>query len=142
MQADKSWYEIVDRKDDFQEILQLLVQFDENTGRYRRRDPQNHFLRKACAVAPVECLRIFVQRLDQSVYYLVLRLDSPGGHEVTGYIHEDGIYQERNTAPADHPVHTIPCLTDLFEAAVSIAPESQTECLREFLQFLPARGAK
>jgi len=142
MQVDTSWYEIIDRKEDFQNILQLLVQFDENTGRYRKSDPQNHYLRKACTVSPAECLRIFVQRLDESVYYLVLCLDSSGGHEVTGYIHEDGIFDERRTAPADHPVHRITCLTDLFAGAVALAPESQRECLREFLQALPAEGAK
>lgn len=133
------WVEIVERKSEFQSILKLLVEFDERTGRHQRySDPESHYMRKACAVAPPESLRIFAKQMAEFVFHVVVRLDCASGHEITGWLHEDGIASERAGASPEHPVHRIVCLTDLFSGAVPVSTVDQDSCLRTLLEAAPA----
>lgn len=113
------WKEIVDRKDEFQQMLKLLLAFDEHSGRCRDyREPELHYMRRAVAVADPSLLRIYLRELGRCVYYIVTELHSGGGRLATAYVHEDGIRQEREQFgdEPEHPVHGIVCLSDLYEA--------------------------
>jgi len=125
-QAQKTkWRELIGRKDEFSKIVQLLVEFDEKTGRnLRYSDPETHFMRRAIASAASEKVRYFLKDLGGFVYAIVAELQSSGGMTATAWIHEDGIRQEREDSEASHPVHKIVCVTDLFEAdARECSPE-------------------
>ncbi|MBI3395032.1 MAG: hypothetical protein HY042_04285 [Spirochaetia bacterium] len=114
--TDQTWREIIKRKEEFQKIVGLLVEFDERTGRYQSYgDPEAHFMRKAVSVCRPDDLRVFAKNLGNYVYYVVTELVGSGGHVATGWIHEDGIRAEREGAASGHPVHRIICLTDLFQ---------------------------
>lgn len=118
-----SWRELVSRKEEFLKIVQLLVDFDEKTGRYTRyRDQETHFMRRAVACADQERVRIFLKHLGGYVYSIVAEVSSPGGVVATAWVHEDGIKQEREGADSLHPVHNIVCVSDLFEKAAPCEP--------------------
>ena len=112
------WNELQECKYEFQKIVNLLVEFDEKTGRYRRYpDRETHFMRKAISVGDTDCMRIFLQHLGGFVYHVVVELSIKGGQVCTGWVHEDGIRVERDEFQESktHPVHSILCMTDLYE---------------------------
>ena len=114
----KLWRELTDKKEEFQKIVKLLVDFDESTGRYRRYgDPESHYMRRSISVSDPDHLRIFIQDLGGFVYYIVVELRTAGGQVSSSWIHEDGIRAERDEFQhmEDHPVHEIVCMTDLYE---------------------------
>jgi hypothetical protein len=118
------WKEIVDSKKEFQEMLRLLLHFDERSGRYREySEPELHFMRKSAAVADPGRLRIYLRDLGARVYYVVVELQLGGGRMATAYVHEDGISLERAERRDDpaHPVHQVTCLTDLYAAGPATA---------------------
>ncbi len=128
-----AWRELLGRKDDFQAIVRLLTEFDERTGRFRRfSDPETHYMRRALAVCDSECLRVFVRSLGGFVYQVAVELRGRAGSVATGWVHEDGIRAERETfsGEARHPVHSITCLTDLYES----------DCVDSDEEGLSARG--
>ncbi len=117
----------------FQEIVALLVDFDFKTGRYNRyRDQEHHWLRKAISVCDPGCLRVTALPLPESdgVYNVTVTYSSERSRFRTSWIHEDGIYQERKTAPPEHPVHGIVCLTDLLRDEL---PENPVETVHASL---------
>lgn len=140
-----AWREITNRKEEFQKIVSLLIEFDERTGRYQRYgDPESHYMRKAVARANPEDLRIFVQNLGGFLYYVVVELASPGGRVSTGWLHEDGIKAERTTLGGDHPVQRIVCLSDLVEVDSStVSEETSLSCVdsatAELMAAVPGR---
>ncbi len=82
-----AWKELVRRKEDFLKIVQLLVDFDEKTGRYARyRDTETHFMRRAIASADAEKVRIFLRHLGGFVYSIVAEVQSPGGFVATAWV--------------------------------------------------------
>jgi len=110
------WFELKSRKVEFLEILNLLIKFDEKTGRFRRYDsPWTHWLRRSVASADPDQTRIIIRNLGEFVYSVVLQSQSPPGLAICSYVHEDGIRIERDATDSSHPVHSIVCLTDLFE---------------------------
>ena len=118
------WKEIVSRKPEFQEMLRLLLHFDERSGRYREySEPELHFMRKSAAVADPGGLRIYLRDLGGRAYYVVLELQLGGGRLATAYVHEDGIVLEREERAdePEHAVHSVICLTDLFVAGPATA---------------------
>lgn len=117
----------------FQRIVSLLVDFDEKTGRHARY-PQTHYARKAVAVAPPASLRIYAQDIGDYVYSIIAEVISEGAYVVTAWIHEDGIRQEREGAPAEHPVHSIECLTDLILKSPLSGGEPISEQVRWFME--------
>ncbi|MDH5655716.1 MAG: hypothetical protein OEZ34_07405 [Spirochaetia bacterium] len=124
------WRELCKKKDEFQKIVKLLVDFDESTGRYRRYgDPESHFMRRSISVSDPELLRIFIQSLGGFIYYIVVELRAQGGQLSSSWIHEDGIRAERDEfkKQEDHPVHSIVCMTDLFENQCSEISEDFSE---------------
>lgn len=119
----------------FQKIVALLANFDEKTGRHLRyRDPQTHYARKAVAVAPPASLRIYAQDLGGYAYNIIAEIISDGAYVVTAWVHEDGVRQERESAPADHPVHSIECLTDLLLKSPLSGGEPISEEVRRFME--------
>ena len=58
-----------------------------------------------------------MKRLSDCVYAIVCEYRSSAAIIITSWVHEDGIRSERKTATADHPVHRIICISDLFEGA-------------------------
>jgi hypothetical protein len=122
--ADVIWKEVVDCKGEFQNILRMLILFDEQSGRYREYgEPELHYMRKAISIADPDLLRIYLRDLGAYVYYVVVELSIGGGRLATAYVHEDGIRLEREqrTDESGHPVHGIVCLSDLFEADARVA---------------------
>lgn len=109
--------------EEFQKIVRLLVEFDEKTGRYLKyNDPETHFMRRAASVAA--SVRFFAKDLGGFIYSVVAIVKNASGHLQTGWVHEDGIKQERIQGDKTHPVNSIVCLTDLFERAVAIEDQS------------------
>lgn len=143
-----AWREVTSRKEEFQKIVGLLIEFDERTGRYQRYgDPESHYMRKAVARAQPDDLRIFVQNLGGFLYYVVVELASAGGRVSTGWLHEDGIKAERSTHPEDHPVQRIVCLSDLVDAdSSSVSEETAFSCVdsatAELMAAVPRENGK
>lgn len=115
-----SWREIPPEKaSGMRKILTLLVDFDERTGRYLRyRDPEAHFARRSLSVA--EGAKFYLCHLGDYVYLIVGHTSGQGIAVTTSWVHEDGIRQERETSNAQHPVHGITCVTDLWDEASEI----------------------
>ncbi|MEQ9363562.1 MAG: hypothetical protein RIF32_04930 [Leptospirales bacterium] len=112
-----TYYEVVEQKEKFQEILRLLVYFDERCGRVKEyEEPELHYMRKIVATCDPGRLRVFVRHLGAHVYYIVAEVHLAGGTLATGYVHEDGIAAERIARASDpaHPVHTVDALSDLL----------------------------
>lgn len=120
--------ELTGRKNEFQEILRLLVEFDERTGRYRRAtQPELHLMRKALVAAEAKDLKIFVRALGGFVYHVTVSLQVQSGRLTTSWVHEDGIRSERDVFREEgaHPVHNIVCLTDLYQTDAVTVPAEQ-----------------
>lgn len=116
------WREIekTEHKTQIQEILGMLLDYDEKSGRMREyKEPELHYLRRAIACGNPAELRFFARDLGDFLYYVVGQLDAGSGLVATGWVHEDGIRVERieHANLKNHPVHTIECFTDSFEAA-------------------------
>jgi len=110
------WREILERKEEFQKILQLLVDFDERTGRYLRYvDNETHWMRKAIAASSPENIRVLLRHQGGYIYTIVAQIQTDSGIVASAYVHEDGIMIEREQNPDEHPVKRIVCMTDLFE---------------------------
>jgi len=129
----KQWKELLSEKEELINILKILVEFDEKTGRWSRYgSPELHLMRKAVSLSHSENIRIFIQSLGGFVYYVVAELKSVGGFLSTAWIHEDGIRAERDIYSENdsHPVHGILCLTDLYERSCAVVPLDAPEiCL-------------
>lgn len=133
MEAQGSWIEVTARKDEFTKIIRLLVDFDENTGRYRRYQNQaSHWLRRAVSVSGPDQTRILIRHQGGFVYSVIAEIRTGSGFAATAWVHEDGIRLERDQKEAEprHPVHSIVCLTDLFVEGKAvdfggISPETQ-----------------
>ncbi len=127
------WMELTGRKEEFRNIVRLLLDFDEKTGRYARYgDPETHYMRKAVAQSSDEKARVFLKELGGFVYHVVVEVRSSGGLVSTGWIHEDGIRSERESYCEDlsHPVHGIVCLSDLYQSSCrKISLDSGETCL-------------
>ncbi len=124
------WKELLKRKEQFQEMVAMLVDFDERTGRHRRfGEPEQHFFRKAVVSADPNDLRIFMQKIRGYVYYVVVELRTPGGFCATSWLHEDGVQLERDQMldEPDHPVHGVDCLSDFFRKHSLRLPEDFEE---------------
>ena len=131
-----SWREIRLGKEKFQEIVKLLVEFDERSGRHSYAPLKEcHFMRKAIALAEPEGLRILVRSYPGFLYYVAAELSNDQGMVTTCWVHEDGIKSERgdHDSEPDHPVHGILCLTDLFEQNEPIG-EDEHRTLGELMQ--------
>ncbi len=127
------WFELTSRKDEFQNILRLLVDFDEKTGRYKNYGgEEQHWLRKSASrVTDLNELRVFIKNIGSSIYMVVVEASVNNGVAVTAWIHEDGIHSEREQFQdnPDHPVHGIVCLTDLFKQATEELNQESIEKL-------------
>lgn len=137
-----TWREIKEGKQKFQEIVRILVDFDERTGRHEYQPLKEcHYMRKAIALGQQENLRILACSYPSSLYYVAAELKNNQGQVATCWVHEDGIQserQERRDEP-DHPVHNIPCMTDLFEKNAELAATEKNQ-LSEVLQQLMDRA--
>lgn len=130
-----------DDRDNFSRIVKLLVEFDERTGRYLKyKDPETHFMRKTVAIAAPEFVRFHVRHIGGFVYAVVASVDSPGGRVATAWVHEDGIKQERgqHVTEPEHPVHSIECVSDLFDRAVALDTDYVAEGLARDVRELMA----
>ena len=138
------WFELRSRKDELTKIVSLLVEFDEKTGRHARYDCRwSHYLRKALSVAEPDELRLFLKKQGEFVYSIVGQVSGDSGFATTAWVHEDGIAQERGDQPADHPVHSIVCVSDLFAGAQAIeSTEISPEALRLMEDNFPGRRRK
>ncbi|MCE9598384.1 MAG: hypothetical protein K8S54_10490 [Spirochaetia bacterium] len=114
----EKWKELIRRKEEFLRILQLLVEFDERTGRHLKyEDGETHYLRRAVCTADPSRTRILIRDLGSYMYSVVCETRNTSALAVIAYIHEDGIRVERDKCDPDHPTQSITCVTDLFEKA-------------------------
>lgn len=114
----------IKNKQQLRKIIELLVRFDEKTERHMRyENPELHYMRKVIIAANQDNVTYNVKPLNEhldgaSAYLLEVSYVMKTGdceHALhTSWIHEDGIFMERQTAPEGHPVHSIVCLTDLY----------------------------
>lgn len=115
---DREWRELMERKEDFQHIVRLLTTFDEKTGRFQRYgEPATHYMRRALAESSTDDLHVFLRHTGGFVYSIVAECRTVAGLVSTLWVHEDGIRAEREELAGEpgHPVHTIVCMTDLYE---------------------------
>ncbi len=139
-----TWYEVIRDKDEMQKIIHLLVSFDEKTGRLQNFTGQDgHYMRKSLSVAHLADIRIFLRNPGGYVYSVIGEISSSAGFLVTNWIHEDGIRVEREDMKNDpeHPVHTIICVTDIYEKNKNeLMKESDKMILCSATQELMERG--
>jgi hypothetical protein len=105
------------------EVINLLVRFDEKTGRCDQyTNSELHYMRKVLCKADPANITVHATRDSEWLFFLEATLEleyEEYTHRMeTAWLHEDGIFQERETAPPDHPVHKIVCLNDLYEASL------------------------
>jgi len=133
------WMELNTRKDELFKIVNLLLDFDEKSGRYLRyADRSSHWTRRAIAASEPENTRILIQDLGNFCYTITAQYQSTTGLVATTYVHEDGIRQERSQHAENHPVHKIVCVTDLFAQA---EPLINRESLNPFtIKLISASG--
>ncbi|MEQ9366379.1 MAG: hypothetical protein RIF32_19215 [Leptospirales bacterium] len=116
-----TYFEIVEQKEEYQNMVRLLLHFDERSGRFKAySEPELHYMRKAATVCKPAHLRVFVRPLEDRIYGVVLEVRLGGGIMATAFVHEDGIAIEREERKSDplHPVHNIVCLSDLLSGAL------------------------
>lgn len=114
--SNADWRILRTHKVDFIKILSLLVEYDERTGKAARYpDPQRHRMRQAIAAANPDLSRFLIRRIAANLFSIVAETVCDGGLVTTRWLHEDAINQERSQQEPDHPVHSITCVTDLFE---------------------------
>lgn len=104
-----------------QRILLLLLDFNDRVGNAAP-EPANS-LRRAIACADHRHVRFFVEPITDDdgadfVYKVLGEYTQYPDMVTTSWVHEDGIRSERDLYPAGHPVHSITCLTDLYERAI------------------------
>ncbi len=112
------WKELCNQKQEFIKITALLTDYDERTGRYRKYgEKSDHFMRKAVSIACPDSIRVFFRDLGGYMYTVAVELSTGAGVVITNWVHEDGIRLERDELAdsPDHPVHSIICITDLYE---------------------------
>ncbi len=107
----------------FQQILRLLLRFDEQS--HTSRLDSSHYMRCAVSVARPSDVTVLCGRLEDGLFYICVRLDSLLGELRTSWLHEDEIYREREVEAddAEHPVHQMLCLTDLYARARAISED-------------------
>jgi len=134
MKKQKEIRELQIRKSEFQQIVKTLVQFDELTGRFRHSASASHFARKIISLANEEDLIVVLQELGENNFLIFVGLDSDAKTCVT-WIHEDSIVSERVKFSDDreHPVHSITCMTDLWESAGAFNIESLSPHFSEYI---------
>ena len=115
---DKIWKELWQGKREFLDIMRLLVDFDAKTGRFRHyENPETHYMRRAISIADPDDLRILLCDRGECIYQVVAELSVPSAFLSATWLHEDGFPSDRQFLDGQrtHPVHKIPCLTDLYE---------------------------
>ena len=113
-----NWTEI-NRKEEFQRILNLLIEFEERTGRHKKYgDPKIHDQRKKIAHAKPEKIRIFAKHRGGFMFHIVIEYEEFSAELIL----DDGIMEERDEFRhnPDHVVHTIVCTTDLVKSGTEI----------------------
>lgn len=112
-----NWRQLVSRKIDFFAIMQVLLDYDERSGRVGRVvPPALHHLRRTLAVCPSRSVSIYLRALGGYRYEVLLWHSSEWGQAATAWIHEDAICVERAEYldQKEHPIHKIVCLSDLY----------------------------
>lgn len=133
------WIELTSKREEFTKIVKLLVAFDQNTGRYARYENESsHWLRKAVSVAEPDALRVILKHLGGFVYSVVTEQRTESGFCVTCWVHEDGIRSEREDKMSEprHPVHSIVCVSDLYQEG---KPADLKQISAETMKFLTGR---
>lgn len=123
----REWREVVEMKDEFQKILKIMSAFEGHIGRYQESaEPELYFLRKAVSVCPLEMTRAFIREIGADNFYVILEMDVGGGYCATGYIHEDGLHQEKveRAEESEHPIHKMVSMTDIYHGGTRDVSES------------------
>ena len=142
----EAWREITrgGDREEFRNITSLLVDYDERSRRHLRfGDPEVHYMRKAVVVAESWRVRVFLQRVEECVFYVVAEVESENGSVATAWLHEDGILRERSQlrGQPQHPVHRLTCLSDLYERATKLSEDFGTVLVNTATWELLSRSA-
>ncbi|MEQ8351646.1 MAG: hypothetical protein RH862_09190 [Leptospiraceae bacterium] len=138
------WREIEQGKENFQEIIKMLVEFDERTGRHSYAPLQEcHFMRKAISVGNPENLRILVCAYPSNLYYVAARLQNEQGRVTTCWVHEDGVAAERadRRNEPEHPVHQILCMSDIFSKN-PVLPRQDLDSMGDLREYMNRAHSK
>ena len=84
-----------DHIEEFQEILHILVDF-ENATKESIRDDWPSFLRKALCYCQTKEIRIFIRHLEGYLFHIVAQAERIGGQMSVSWLHEDAIQEERD----------------------------------------------
>lgn len=118
----ENWKQIhPDNNEDIQKIILLLVEFVERTGQHKNyHDIDAHYARFGVALANPQNIKVYIKHLGGYVYVIIGEVKSNSTRITTAWVHEDGIQQERiEHKDIEHPVHTIVCVTDLYQKCIS-----------------------
>lgn len=117
IQLHKDWQELKEKKNEFQSMTKLLLEFDERSGRLKYRSNQSlHYIRKAISICEPELLQVWLRHQAAYIYEVIVFGMENQSMYSTSWLHEDGIWIERQRyqSQPNHPVHDIVCLTDLY----------------------------
>lgn len=106
------WYELIDRKDEFLEMLKVIHRDDSQKPDPLNRELVEVFNFQAQLIeAPVEKVKIYLKKLQDYEFVIKAKL----GNRKEEWLHVDGIKQERHEIIRMETVFHITCVTDLFQ---------------------------
>ena len=103
---ESSWYELVERKAEFIEIIRVL-QKDETQN---SQNEASYEFRSQLVESPIEKITIFIKQFGNYEFLIKAKL----GNRTEQWIHVDGIQQERDELMKDREVFHITSVCDLF----------------------------
>ncbi|MCS7206117.1 MAG: hypothetical protein NZ853_10515 [Leptospiraceae bacterium] len=114
--------ELKTHKEAFLKILKEILRWEEkeiNTELTK----DDYKIRKLISEMPPNKLKISFLKLEEAIYYVVIRYETANGEISTSWIHEDEVFKERLIFSYDknHLSHQVPCLTDLYQIAEPIS---------------------
>lgn len=114
--------ELKTNKEKFVKILKDLLHWERKYKNMNSHNLENYKIKKLISEMNPNKLYITFLKLDEHVYYVVVKYQSINGEISTSWIHEDDIYRERllNFNDKNHISFNIDCLTDLYNIATPI----------------------
>ncbi len=136
-QTGKVWYELFDNIEEFQEILRILVDF-ENETKENASDDWLSLLRQALCYCQTKEIRIFIRYLEGYLFHIVAQAERIGGQMAVSWLHEDGIQAERDlkSNKISSEVHHICCMNDLYENHCKPIIRFQGDLEDETIEFI------
>ncbi|ATN94939.1 hypothetical protein [Leptospira phage LE3] len=99
---------VENQKKDFFHILKTLNHYYKMT----KTKPSGHLFREKITEDQVNT-KVQIEKLGPYEF----KITAQNGEQTESWIHLDGVQEEKTKFPKDHPVHSIVCMTDIYEAS-------------------------